>query len=212
MTTTADQSDQFRIIFVCTANVCRSPFAEFLTRRMLFERLGDREAFFTVSSAGSNVAEGGPPDALVLDELSARRMHRFATRFRARPVPAQEARRADLVLTAEREQRSFVAELEPSAVHKAFCLREWNRLLADVELDTLALEPVERARALLRAGATRRGIVGYATAEDDAIRDPRRPRETDPRGVMAVIAENVRLLVDKIAPQCEKNRPMSTNS
>lgn len=210
MTTTSEQPAQFGILFVCSANVCRSPFAEFLTRRLLSERLGGREARFAVSSAGSNATEGDLLDSMLLDELAARHMHRLANRFRARQVAAQEIRGVDLVLTAERVHRSAVAELEPSAVHKAFCLREWNRLLAGVQLDSLAIDPVERARALVRIGATRRGIVGYATAEDDAIRDPRRPREADRHDVMRMITENVRLLVDKIAPQVDRDRLMCT--
>ena len=48
----------FRILIVCTGNICRSPAAEILTRHLLIGRLGGRAASsFRVSSAG--VRDGG---------------------------------------------------------------------------------------------------------------------------------------------------------
>jgi Low molecular weight phosphotyrosine protein phosphatase len=48
-----ERTDTFRLLFVCTGNICRSPFAEILTRHLLRGRLGGRAAAaFDVSSAG----------------------------------------------------------------------------------------------------------------------------------------------------------------
>src|SRR4051812_49795210 len=47
------QASTFRVLFVCTGNICRSPFAEILTRHLLRGQLGGRDAdAFDVSSAG----------------------------------------------------------------------------------------------------------------------------------------------------------------
>jgi hypothetical protein len=44
---------EFRVLYVCTGNICRSPFAEILTRHLLTGRLGGQAAAaFDVSSAG----------------------------------------------------------------------------------------------------------------------------------------------------------------
>src|SRR6185437_3085008 len=48
-----ERTDAFPLLFVCTGNICRSPFAEILTRHLLRGRLGGRAAAaFDVSSAG----------------------------------------------------------------------------------------------------------------------------------------------------------------
>src|SRR4051812_32932148 len=57
---------EFRLLFVCTGNICRSPFAEILTRHLLVGRLGGRVAGrFEISSAGVQAVVGSPmhPDS-----------------------------------------------------------------------------------------------------------------------------------------------------
>jgi protein-tyrosine phosphatase len=54
-----DQGDRFHILFVCTGNVCRSPFAEIYTRHLLIGRLGGRGArAYPVASAGVGALHG----------------------------------------------------------------------------------------------------------------------------------------------------------
>jgi protein-tyrosine phosphatase len=44
---------EFRLLFVCTGDIFRSPYAEIFTRHLLVGRLGGRAAAaFVVSSAG----------------------------------------------------------------------------------------------------------------------------------------------------------------
>ena len=35
-----EAEDEFRLLFICTGNICRSPFAEILTRHLLRGRRG----------------------------------------------------------------------------------------------------------------------------------------------------------------------------
>ena len=59
------------MLFVCTGNVCRSPVAELVTRRLLADNFGPEEAArFAVSSAGTNAALGEPMDPRSRAELT----------------------------------------------------------------------------------------------------------------------------------------------
>ena len=49
-----------KIMFVCHGNICRSPMAEFLFRKMLYERELDSR-YEVASSATSSEEEGNPP-------------------------------------------------------------------------------------------------------------------------------------------------------
>jgi ribose 5-phosphate isomerase B len=54
------------ILFVCTGNTCRSPFAEVMMRKLILERYGENAKDMRVSSAGTYAFTGvsSPPDAL----------------------------------------------------------------------------------------------------------------------------------------------------
>jgi protein-tyrosine phosphatase len=163
----------FRILFVCTGNVCRSPFAEILLRHLLRVGLGSEQAErFTVSSAGPNAIAGAEMDPLSRAELAPWRLDTAAAAFVARRLDAATIRKANLVLTADRSHRSFVVKLEPSALRTTFCIREWERLLRRADLGTLPSDPVECAQAIVAAARLRRGTFWYASSADDAIPDP----------------------------------------
>ena len=68
MSTTPDPSQPFRIVVVCTGNICRSPMGEFILRELFEEAgLGDR---VEVDSAGTTSWEAGnPADRRTLEVL-----------------------------------------------------------------------------------------------------------------------------------------------
>jgi protein-tyrosine phosphatase len=68
MSTTPDASQPFRIVVVCTGNICRSPMGEFILRERFEEAgLGDR---VEVDSAGTTSwEEGNPADRRTLEVL-----------------------------------------------------------------------------------------------------------------------------------------------
>ena len=108
----------FNVLFVCTGNVCRSPVAELVTRRLLVDKFGPEEAArFAVSSAGTNAVLGEPMDPLSRAELADAGLDGDeATDFRSRPVTVEAIEAADLILTADRTHRSAVVQLAPSAL------------------------------------------------------------------------------------------------
>jgi low molecular weight protein-tyrosine phosphatase len=113
--------DPFAVLFVCHANICRSPMAERLAPLAFGGRV-------RASSAGTHAWQGAAMHrntAQVLAERGA-----AAGGFASRPVTGALLDRADLVLTMAREQRAACVRLLPSAVRRVFTLRQFGRLAA----------------------------------------------------------------------------------
>jgi protein-tyrosine phosphatase len=153
----------FVILAVCTGNVCRSPAVERLLRR----RLGPTVA---VTSAGTSALVGEPIAAPMAELLLTCGAN--ADGFHARLVLAELIEAADLVLPATRAHRSLVVEMWPAAVRRTFTVREFARLLGQID-DTLlpAGRPDERLRAAIPLAAAQRGRTRVLPTEDDIV-DP----------------------------------------
>jgi protein-tyrosine phosphatase len=164
-------SQSFRVLHVCTGNICRSPMAERLTRAGLEQRLGADAGRFVVESAGTWGHSGSSMESFAAATLKSYGLD--GTDFRARELVAEHVAGADLVLGATREHRAAAVVLHPRAASRTFTLREFARLVSAVEPAQLtAADPVERARELVRAAAGRRGLVPPDTPRDDDLADP----------------------------------------
>lgn len=162
-------SDVFRVLHVCTGNICRSPMAERLMRSGLENRLGADAARFVVESAGTWGHSGASMEPHALTTLGLFEVD--GSDFRARELLAEHVRTADLVLTATRDHRASAVVLQPRAASRTFTLREFARLTAAVG-PLQATDPVERARELVRAAAGKRGLVPPVAPKDDDLADP----------------------------------------
>lgn len=161
----------FRVLHVCTGNVCRSPMAERLTRAGLQARLGDGADRLLVESAGTWGHSGSPMEAHALTTLE--RYGVDGSDFRARELVAEHVVAADLVLAATRDHRAASVVLHPRAAARTFTLREFARLTGAVDPADLPHGDVaERGRALVRAAAAERGRVVAQTPADDDLADP----------------------------------------
>src|SRR3954452_10171685 len=193
---------RFRLLFVCTGNLCRSPFARFHTRALLEMRLGPRWAsWFDVASGGTGAVVGAEMHPLSRAQLGPLATHPDVAAFRARQLPARDVEMADLVLTASRAHRSAVLELEPRALRRTFTMREFTRLLTALDpTDHAALpaDPRERAHALVAAALAQRGQGAPVDPEDDAIPDPVQGTVEDHAEAARRIHAAVRPLVDAI--------------
>lgn len=101
----------FRVIFVCTGNICRSPMADAVFRRLIAQAgLGDRVASASAGTGDWHVGEKADPRAL--DALE-RRGYDGQT-HRARQFVAEDFRRHDLVIALDRSHerilRSWAAD------------------------------------------------------------------------------------------------------
>ena len=170
-----EAEDEFRLLFVCTGNICRSPFAEILTRHLLRGRLGGRAAqAFEISSAGVQAVVGSAmhPDSRA--ELEPWNLHgSHADGFVARQLRSAMIERSDLVLGATPRHRSAVVARCPAALPITFSLREFARLAAAVDPGQLPAHPVARAHALVELARLQRGLVPVG---------PRRRRHPRPDG------------------------------
>jgi protein-tyrosine phosphatase len=169
-------SDSYRILMVCTGNICRSPVMERLLVARLAERLSPADrARFEVSSAGTWAMVDSPiaPDAH--ETLVA--MGGDASDFAARDLEPEMIRASDLVLAATREHRGLVVAAEPRAASRTVTLRELARLLGPVTAEDVAAraggdDVVARMRAVAAAAFANRGLVPIGNPADDDIADP----------------------------------------
>jgi protein-tyrosine phosphatase len=169
---TGTEEPVFRVLHVCTGNICRSPMAEHLMRRMLEGGWPEQAGRFVVESAGTWGHAGSPMEPHAHSTLAAHGVD--GSDFRARELAAEHVAGADLVLAATREHRAAAVVLYPRAAARTFTLREFARLTSGVDPDSLPSDgdAVERARALVRGAAGRRGMVPPARPADDDFADP----------------------------------------
>ena len=159
----------FRLLHVCTGNVCRSPVAERLTRAGLDAR--SAEDAFVVGSAGTAAATGAPMHPSSQRALAAYGLD--GSDFRSRRLTGYALDEADLVLCATREHLTAVVALSPTAAPRSFTLRELARaaaLVSPAELPSAG--PEARARALVTLAGRRRDEAAAADPYDDDLADP----------------------------------------
>jgi protein-tyrosine phosphatase len=109
-----------QILFVCTANVCRSPMAEGLMRQRVHE-LGLDDAI-SVASAGVWALEGKPASANAVITLAHRGID--ISQHIAHTLDIQDLERASIVLVMEEQHRRSIFYLAPTALRKVFLLTE----------------------------------------------------------------------------------------
>jgi protein-tyrosine phosphatase len=154
------------VLFICTGNICRSPMAE----RLLCARLhADRNVQITTSSAGTRAVTGYPmdrPAAHVLRELGG-----DPDGHVARQLTAELIGGAGLILTATTAHRDGLLRVAPLALRRAFTMREFVRLGADLP----AFRPgpaASRYERRIAAVADRRGVHPPGGRGVDDIGDP----------------------------------------
>ncbi|WP_315095732.1 low molecular weight phosphatase family protein [uncultured Cellulomonas sp.] len=178
--TPTDLAEPFRVLVVCTGNICRSPAAERLLAAGLGAAYRGRDSAggltpaIEVGSAGTGALVGYP----MTDEMAAMvaQLGVDPQGFEARQLAPGMVTQADLVLALTRRHRSAIVELVPSAVRRTFTLRELARLAGDVDLATLPganATTADRLRALVPLAATRRGLSAHRLVDDDVV-DPYR--------------------------------------
>ena len=141
-----------KILFVCTANICRSPYMQLAAQALA----GDADLVFTsAGTRGFTDQPMNPPMAEALLRHHPGSEHEVAA-FRSRPLTHALVDDADLVITAEAAHRTFVLDDQPGAFRKVFTLGQLAEALQhlpddldrDELLDTLGVRRGTAAHVL----------------------------------------------------------------
>ncbi len=152
------------ILFVCTGNICRSPYAERRLRQLL------PDPGVPISSAGT----GAMVDSGIEDETSEalRRLGADVTDYAARAVTPQLVDGAELVLTMTRAHRGDVARVRPSAMRRIFALGDFADLCrASQTWRPIALTHPWLPQVVAEAAAARGTVAPRDLSEVDVV-DP----------------------------------------
>jgi protein-tyrosine-phosphatase len=180
-----DNAAPVSVLLVCTANICRSAFAEALARHLL-----GGEAGVSVSSAGIHGFLHQPMDGPMAAEVVRRGAD--PTYFRSRRLTMRMIDEVELVLTAEVAHRTFILDDRPAAFRRIFTLGQFARMLPDLSADLQGRDLLEAARRALKP----------ARREDDVM---------DPFGrgpeAAAAAAERVESLLRAVLPRLVPSPP-----
>lgn len=174
----ATTDEPLNVLFVCTANICRSPFMEQTAR----ELAGD--AKITFASTGTHGLTGHPMEKEMQATLAA-----IDPAFRSRPLSRDLVDWADLILTAESSHRAFVMEEHPRALRKVFTLGQFARVAQAA--------PELRGRDLIAAAGERR----TPPLPEDDIDDPYRRGKAAAMAAAGKMSTMLRSIVSALAEE-----------
>src|SRR6266550_3791149 len=107
------------VLFVCTGNICRSPIAEGLFRRLL----GNRKDI-AVASAGVHAVRGQPPSLYAVQVCEEEGVD--ISGFRSQPLTAAVIDQATHIFAMTGAHLETIQTLFPYGAEKSFLLREFE--------------------------------------------------------------------------------------
>lgn len=150
------------VLFLCTANICRSPMAEALLKAEISARCPE----LAIRSAGF-LREGSSADknsVWAMERLGIQLTGHVSTH-----VSSAVEQMPDLVLVMAREHLRMLSDLDPATLERAFTLKEFVRL-AGIEGERHHEEPLSDYVRRVAAGRSAFAITSPRREED--IADP----------------------------------------
>ena len=112
----------YNILFVCTANICRTPIAKFYLRHLLTD--DGLASHYSVNSAGTWAMAGQtaePNSILVCKEHDL-----SCTNHKATPITTTEMNQADLILCMGKEHHQDLSSIFPHFKNKIYVLTDYG--------------------------------------------------------------------------------------
>ena len=171
----------FKVVFVCTGNICRSPMAE----QMLIQKAAKEKLPISVSSAGVMAMTGDPMTPQSADAMTLRGF--TPTKHISQDLTPKMLEEADLVLTATLEHRSELARMLPKASKYSFTIDEFARLTS-----FLMADPEFQDEFKKKAKETREHYLKRAMQEAVLLRGMV-PTNLDPKDVIDPYGESTKV-------------------
>ncbi|WP_246861468.1 hypothetical protein [Nocardioides sp. SYSU D00065] len=168
--------EPLKVLFVCTANICRSPAMELIARDLA----GDADVVF--ASSGTHAVDGHAMDADMVATLP----KGAADAFRSRALTAAVLSDVDLVLTAESVHREHILDDFPQLHRKVFTLGQFAATIAEL--------PGLDGRELVEAAGRRR----TPTLPEHDVADPYRRGTAASRTATGTITAMLRDIVPRL--------------
>jgi protein-tyrosine phosphatase len=124
--------NKFGVLFVCTGNICRSPTAEAILRKLAADA-GMAETV-TADSAGTHAYHVGEPPDPRAQKAAAKRGYDLSG-LRARRFEQADFQRFDLILAMDQDHYSILSALaRPPAGHKVKLMMSYARCFTEQEV------------------------------------------------------------------------------
>ena len=170
-------TEPLKVLFVCTANICRSPAMELIARDLA----ATSDVVFSSAGTHARRRQHMNPDMVhaLPDGLSAHD-------FRSQHVDAAILAEADLVLTAEQAHRQHILDDFPQLHRQVFTLGQFAATIAEL--------PDLSGRELVAAAGQRRA----PTAPEHDVADPYRRGRAAAEAATGTITAMLRVVVPRL--------------